>query len=43
MTLEPRFCVNAYSMFIDQNLKFFCACIEEGFSASLCIAHEEKP
>jgi hypothetical protein len=27
---------------MDQNPKFFLFCVEEGCSASLCMAHEKK-
>jgi hypothetical protein len=30
------------SIVIDQTPNFFRACVEEGCSASLCIAHEKK-
>jgi hypothetical protein len=43
--LEPRFRVNAYISFhiyLSKAKNIFCACVEEGCSASLCIAHEKK-
>jgi hypothetical protein len=44
--LEPTwslvFVLKLISTFIGQNKEFFHAHVEEGYSASLCIAHEKK-
>jgi hypothetical protein len=42
--LEPRFRLKGYfHIYWSKSQIFFRACVEEGCSASLCIAHEKKP
>ena len=42
MTWSLVFMLKLISTFIGQNKEFFHARVEEGCSASLCIAHEKK-